>query len=199
MPRLLAGVGQSLTKVLVPVAVLVLFASPIRANDFGSDWPDACNALTSAQCTGENADHRIYFSEVQAQRITIATQIMQYQYTNVSDINMYRTLEWVGADALVYDALYGMTGWWGVAQCTSTASYGGSASNHTRWCKPQMVRFNESYAQATGQPDYIFCHELGHTIGLRHSGEFGSCMNANMWPGPVGTTTHDRGHINSRY
>jgi predicted Zn-dependent protease len=173
--------------------------APVSGNVFGSDWDQACDATIAAQCTGENSNHTVYFQDVQAQRITVAVQVMQYQYSEVSDITMIRTFASSGMDVIVFDRDYGPTGWWGVAHCAPGAAVVGSAANHTRWCKPQYVKFNEHYVQATGQLDYILCHELGHTIGLRHSGEFNSCMQTGAFPGPSGTTQHDRDHINSRY
>lgn len=88
-------------------------------------------------------------------------------------------------------------------------TYGGSDAAHTRWCSPQLVYYNLTYAASHFPTDnnkrYIACHELGHTIGLRHTNESsGTCMlRATITPKyvPTNTTTsgHDRSNIAFMY
>jgi len=58
--------------------------------------------------------------------------------------------------------------------CASGATYGGSDAAHDRWCRPQRIFYNTYYAAgyfpSPNNKRYIACHELGHTIGLRHPG-----------------------------
>jgi hypothetical protein len=92
----------------------------------------------------------------------------------------------------------------------SGTQHGGSDASHTRWCRPQLIYYNTYYATGyfpTDNPKrYIACHELGHTIGLRHWQSNGgtepstTCMRtATITPKYVPTytttTTHDRGAI----
>jgi len=58
--------------------------------------------------------------------------------------------------------------------------YGGSSSGHTRWCRPQWIIWNISSdswqkVNSTAKYNYVGCHEVGHTLGLRHRSA-GSCM-----------------------
>ncbi len=82
-------------------------------------------------------------------------------------------------------------------QCDSVATYGGSDASHTRWCRPQRLVYNTyfeaGYFPTDNAKRYIACHELGHTIGLRHpaAGETTvTCMtSATMSPKYVPTYT----------
>lgn len=92
-------------------------------------------------------------------------------------------------------------------QCASGASYGGSESNGTRWCVPQEFRWNTAYnyTQTTNaHRNYVACHELGHTLGLRHRSSGSTCMRvatiSPVWIPPYTTTSqHDRDEIDAHY
>ncbi|MEU6720305.1 matrixin family metalloprotease [Nonomuraea sp. NPDC046802] len=47
---------------------------------------------------------------------------------------------------------------------------------------------------STTQRQALACHEIGHTVGLDHSTESGSCLRTVTKYG-----THDVAHINGRY
>jgi Metallo-peptidase family M12 len=69
-----------------------------------------------------------------------------------------------------------------------------------RTCFFQVVRFN---TRLSG-PDRVrlACHELGHTVGLRHTGDNTSCMLGSYTAGDGGALAlnrHDRDHINDHY
>lgn len=55
---------------------------------------------------------------------------------------------------------------------SSSATCGGSDSLHTRWCMPQLLYYNLTYESSffpTDNPKHnIACHDLGHSVGLRH-------------------------------
>lgn len=102
------------------------------------------------------------------------------------------------------------------------------ATPSTRWCRGQVIRFNwtgvlnlvaEGLVDISpggtepGLPladfsDYIACHELGRTLGLRHNGNPWTCTNYEYsgldLPGyddgfaPF-SNAHDRSHIDARY
>ena len=48
-----------------------------------------------------------------------------------------------------------------------------------RWCRGQIARFNAIFAPGYNQlaRDWIACHELGHTVGLRHIVNNATCMD----------------------
>ncbi|MEX2322770.1 MAG: hypothetical protein WEA29_03230 [Acidimicrobiia bacterium] len=98
----------------------------------------------------------------------------------------------------------------------------------TRWCRGQIIRFNWSAVEAAADQGYVdispggtepglplddfsayvACHELGHTVGLRHTGNDWTCMNYEYTGIPLTgydsghapyLNNHDRSHINARY
>lgn len=120
-----------------------------------------------------------------------------------------------GVDVKVRAVDYGPTkSWCASTACESMAPptvFGGSELPlpGTRWCKPQIFRYN-LYWRASKYPTdsnerAIACHEVGHTLGLRHATSStgdadwaNSCMvNGNQTK--ITTTTHDRNHVNARY
>ena len=110
-------------------------------------------------------------------------------------------------DVIVYDFNYGDNGRVGWAECPE-GNTGTGGSGNLRWCRGQRVRFNEFYEASdfdtATRRRRIACHELGHTLGLRHydayHGSDASCT-ANP-PANAGDsiTSHERSdHINDWY
>lgn len=88
------------------------------------------------------------------------------------------TWQWVdGADydVRVVDGTYdnNQLAW---VNCPSGATEGGS--NPNRWCYGQKLTVNLAFDLPTAGRRYVACHELGHTVGLRHEDEVhsNSCM-----------------------
>lgn len=74
----------------------------------------------------------------------------------------------------------------------------GSHGTNLTWCRGQDLVFNASQAwQITNQNGRrgVACHELGHTVGLRHSSETASCVYSQV-PPTTALTNHDRNHLN---
>jgi hypothetical protein len=94
-------------------------------------------------------------------------------------------------DACVFDSTYGANGFAGWNACVGTTS----GSHPTQTCSLDYVRLNQTY---TWNVANLACHELGHSVGLRHSTESTSCMVTPL-NGSTITTTHDRGHLNTQY
>ena len=85
--------------------------------------------------------------------------------------------------------------------CTSTATHGGVDPN--AWCYPQQIFFNVTHpSNWDGTPtgrDTVACHELGHTLGLRHAiSTQSSCMRNAQTIYPT-ITTHDEAMLNGLY
>ena len=93
---------------------------------------------------------------------------------------------------------------WG--QCNPSAQYG--ASDPNRWCVSQYIMWNtffeSTHYSTQAKKAFIGCHELGHTLGLRHTSRTTTCMRtATIVPNFVPTTkvldSHDTSHINTHY
>lgn len=90
-----------------------------------------------------------------------------------------------------YSSVRNVNGW---ASCRD-GSRSGRDPNAT--CFYQVVRINTD----TSPPRVrIACHELGHTVGLRHTDENASCMKQTGAGGRSEVLSrHDRDHINGHY
>ena len=94
-----------------------------------------------------------------------------------------------------FDYDYGNNGFFGWTACVSGTS---SGTNPNRTCGRQFVRFNLNYSPPS--VSRLVCHELGHTVGLRHGDETNSCMFDPITGSTSSTlTSHDRAHIDGRY
>lgn len=114
-------------------------------------------------------------------------------------------------DVIVYAADHGANGAAGWVNCPPDAPQG--INEHgDRWCRHQELHFNLNarYAAFLADDDsrtHLACHEIGHSVGLRHWGNppitdaptAATCMNADTPNGPVGLHRFDRAHLNAYY
>lgn len=114
-------------------------------------------------------------------------------------------------DVIVFAADHGANGAAGWVFCPSAARQGVNAAGD-RWCQHQELHFNLNARYATffgddASRDYMACHELGHSIGLRHWGNpprsdgpaAHTCMQPDVPNGPSRLHQFDRDHLDAYY
>jgi hypothetical protein len=111
----------------------------------------------------------------------IPTDITSQMFTDQTQANM---------EVNIYDSTYGDTGWYGRWFCQVWASL--------TVCSQGRVQLNLTYGPYTDvEARSLTCEEVGHSVGLNHSGEDASCMS-QQWDKTL-LTTHDKGHLNAKY
>jgi hypothetical protein len=114
-------------------------------------------------------------------------------------------------DVIVRAGNYGRNGAAGWVVCPPDAPQGTNRHGH-RWCRHQRLRFNlnplySAYLNDPASRKYLACHELGHTVGLRHWGNppasdpptAATCMTADTPNGTTHLHRWDRQNINAYY
>lgn len=66
-------------------------------------------------------------------------------------------------------------------------------------CTQGRVRLNQYQAPYTNtEAKSLACEELGHSVGLAHSGEVNTSCMSQQWD-QTQLSTHDRAHLNAIY
>lgn len=182
--------------------LLALFVSlileswlPASAMNFGSTSPGGIPATSVS--LGNNISHYVDFYQVQ----TAQVDATHWAMTNNYDPTVLDMLDESGGiwDVRVFDNTYGLNGMAGWVICPGNATTGGTHPN--RWCFGQELRYNLSYPGDFNTIDErrgMACHELGHTVGLRHPASGSSCMG-NPPDFDTALTQHDRDHLTDAY
>jgi hypothetical protein len=204
---------------LVPLIVALLVATQVAGAQghhggrpisslFSCDRP-----VTPPRCTSVADDlrHLIAFDEsltdglAASLRDTMAedygaTQLIVLEQSDVTPLT----------DVVAFSGDYGENGAAGWVYCPTEAAQGANPRGD-RWCRGQEMHFNVNARYSVffaddASRDHITCHELGHTVGLRHWGNppqtsgpdvGATCMNANTPNGPTGLHEFDTDHINA--
>jgi hypothetical protein len=100
-------------------------------------------------------------------------------------------------NACVVEADYGNNGYGGWNQCIGAVA--GSHPNQT--CTRAYVQLNLNSTFSFLGRRSLVCHELGHSLGLRHTTSTSSCMYVPPSAQNIPETynTHDINHLNTRY
>lgn len=114
-------------------------------------------------------------------------------------------------DVIVIAGDHGQNGAAGWVFCPTDAPQGVNPQGD-RSCQRQELHFNlnpryAAYFADRASRDYMACHELGHTIGLRHWGDppqsegpaAATCMAPDNPDGPANLHRYDRRHIDQYY
>jgi hypothetical protein len=164
------------------------------------------------RCTsvGDNPTHHVYFDVTLTDGLAEAlrdTMNQDYEPTKLTMVVDEERTDQTDVTAISED--FGENGAAGWVACPLDAAQGFNSAGH-RWCRGQELFFNLNPRYAIffdddASRDHVACHELGHTLGLRHWGNppesagpaAETCMTTNT---PNGSTTlHqiDRDHINA--
>lgn len=192
-----------LARSLLIATAAALTLSSVTYGRFGSSFDGRiCDNTPQSQCVADNSNHTVSVFVTGS----YATQIRwaMANYTSVAPpISMTESYpsppNYADVQVNFITSATAALSW---GQCAAAAgsggvTYGGSDAGHTRWCRPQIIYYNLTYESGYFPTDnnkrYIACHELGHTIGLRHpaSGEpTATCMlSATITPKFVPTYT----------
>lgn len=167
----------------------------------GGSGAHACDSTPSSQCIADDADHWLADSGLSSTwKTAVASAVTAWNGDATVSVRWRTTQDFSLVDVMAVDAPYGLNGLWGWGQCEKAINgvvYGGS--DPKRWCKRSDMDLNSSYSHnATGKLS-IACHEVGHTLGLRHSNESsGSCMKRDQETITT-ISTHDHTMLDQLY
>lgn len=185
---------------VLSVAVVLSFGliTDAAASNFGSTGTPGSGGTTNGVWLTNNANWVVARIGL-TQQYTAGVNNAVVGHYNPTDLNGTLTTPSICSDAshdvCVFDGNFlnnGLRGWHACAGSVSGA-------HPNQICSVGWVRINTFYNPPAA---FIACHELGHNVGLRHTGgttaDATSCMNDDGRD-TTGLTAHDRTHINGRY
>lgn len=204
-------------------AMLVVPSDPASASNFGATGTTGSNLCgfmydqsgwqPIRQCVSRanNKWHAVFLNAVGGQWPGMDTAVsgsLSSDY-NPTDLSAYVDQSDPYPDVIVYDYNYGNNGYFGWTDCPEDNTGIGNGGS-LRWCRGQKVRFNGSvdhlFVNTSSARKGLACHELGHTVGIRHRDNPGSCSHgepirngAGLYYFNAGLASHEQSHINSAY
>lgn len=203
--------------VLVALALLLPAPQTAIAEHGGAElgsFLDCARPVTPPRCVsvGDNDRHYVYIDpSVPADLAASVRRAMREAYGPTALRMIEEEALSDRTDVIVLAADWGQNGAAGWVNCPADAPQGVNARGD-RWCRHQELHFNLNarYGAFFADDDsriHLACHEIGHTVGLRHWGNppnsdgpvAATCMNADTPNGPVSLHQFDRDHIDAYY
>ena len=207
MPMRLAALalGALLVMQLPAVALAEHTGRPIGAAS------NCKRPVTPPRCTsvGDDRMHRVAFDESMTPALADAMRYAMREVYEPTRLTMVEHAEITKrTDVIAYSGDYGDNGAAAWVHCPSDAPQGPNVRGD-RWCRHQELYFNLNprygiFFDDEASRRHVACHELGHTLGLRHWGNppesqgpvAETCLNANTPNGPTFLHAADVEHIN---
>ena len=166
--------------------------------------PHICDATINSQCAANGFAHRVSLGSLPSGSVMRSAMLTAMGIIDdTMSPDLFDVVEWPtsSADVNATTGNFGNTGWWAYGACAANATYGGT--DPLRWCSLQVITYNMTHpsnwdGSTTGR-NTVACHELGHTIGLRHGiPDRASCMR-NAVTSPAALHSHDDATIANIY
>lgn len=212
VPRLFRGLAPVVTALLLLAQYPTPAAGDHGGRPIGSSPTCDTPGRVPPRCVsvGNDRHHFVVFDSTLTEGLASSLRDTMAEDYHPTDLIMFpRTKITSVTDVIAYSTDYGDNGAAGWVHCPSDAPQGLNSVGD-RWCKRQELHFNLNARFATffaddESRDHITCHELGHTLGLRHWGNppespgpvGATCMHANAPDGPVNLHQFDIDHINA--
>jgi hypothetical protein len=190
---------RSLLAVALLGTLLGLSVGPTIATNSGSNAggyntaPHPCDKTLASQCAANGMTHRVSLASLASNSPMRAAMLDAMNTIDNLSPDIFLVVEWsssTNADVNATTGNFGNTGWWAYGACSANSTITGTDPLKT--CTLQVITYNVGHPSdwdgtALGRRT-IACHELGHTVGLRHSNpDRSSCMRN-------GVTTMDSLH-----
>lgn len=168
--------------------------------------------IVPPRCTSVANDlrHSVFFDATLTDGLAASLRDTLAEDYDPTDLTAFEVTELTqSTDVVAYSQDFGDLGAAAWVYCPGDAPQGTNSEGH-RWCRMQELNFNLNpryavFFEDDGSRDHVACHEMGHTVGLRHWGNppesvgpsAATCMNADTPNGPPDLHQIDVDHINA--
>lgn len=122
---------------------------------------------------------------------TIAAAQAESMWRDGTGVNPYFTNTHTGSRIHIIPGDYGDVPWAGLA--TTEEGWNGTTGHYTHGHN----LYNWYYTDTSIRALHVACHEMGHSLGLAHTGDTSSCMSPGQYGG--GPNAHDRELLTYQY